>query len=233
MTDHLVRVFRDDDGEIDQQRLAVWGGTEWVELEAEGVHVIDTPMGPLASVTLSCHVGHDLSTPEFAKRRGRKPAVDPGPPCALCGERLAEHAPSSHAFMERRVPMGDFERDANEQAPPARGEEKSPSTHSEPAAPALPKWGDETKRIRWFTITTTDGKVFPNNSTDVAGPDSNAAEYLRSRWNRMAVGIAGRQVAKIELQPNGRVGTDRPDIAPPPGVSASSHVDHDDEDHVG
>ena len=212
MTSDRVRVFRTD-GKIEQGRIAVWSGEAWVELETDSVQLVDGPDGALASIILSVHVGHDLRSPtkfdvpaERARERFKRipqPELTRSEPDGRIsrGRDLGSIDPTDAgpALDDAGVGRGDMEKQ-----------------------PPLPVWGDEAKpRVRFFTITDKSGKVYPNNATDVAGSDAKAAEYVRARWNKLASGVSGREAAKVELQPDGRVGTDRPDVAPPRGAQGA------------
>jgi hypothetical protein len=215
MTSELVRVFRTD-GEYQQDRIAVWDGRTWIELEATAVDVIDSESGPLASVILPVHVGHDSAPPAPYRHKSAHADVTVFPD--------RETAPAGAPLK-----MIDLQRDAPFQRGGLVGSPASLTPAGEVPS-ELPVWGDKDKpRVRFFTITDASGKVYPNNSTDVAGSDAKAAEYLRNKWNKLTAGVSGRAAVKVELQPEGRIGSDRPDIAPPKGVRDIELQDIDED----
>jgi len=247
MTDHLVRVFRTD-GKIERDRFAVWGGDRWIQLEAMMVTVVDSDDGAVASIVLACHVGRDLEPPKgtlpprsapafvcLEKGCGRKLVCRMDEPRPDWHWRCPEHALHGLSPVGHEVPTScshSFENVSREigyggtslEIKPTR---ELPQSVATPSAPV-----DKLPLVRFFTITSVDGRTFPNVSTNVAESDAAAAERVRARWNTLCQGQPGRQAAKVELQA-GRVGTDRPDLAPPRGASSSSSAELDGDDHIG
>lgn len=224
-----VRVFKAE-GEYEQERIAVWCGTEWLELEAQSVEVMDGPDGALASIILPVHVGHDLTTPRFAKKSLPPAAKRLGK--ILRGEEDEQSTELVSDGKGGEIEFRSIELDgfgapiATAPRAPVDMDAARDHVESAEAKPALPTWGDQTKRVRWFTITDATGKVYPNHSTDFAGSDAAAAANVRTRWDKLAAGKPGRHAVKVELQPGGRTAGDEP-VAPPARAS------EDDVDNVG
>jgi len=119
---------------------------------------------------------------------------------------------------------------------------KDPKAVDEPEPPVAPAQAghDEFVKtalgtVRFFTITTHGGDVITNYGTNAEGTDEEVADFVRRRWDLLAQGIRRKQAATIELQPDGRIGEDRPDLHRPSArhSMAKVAVDEPPEDAEG